>query len=76
MNGGPLHKRPVHREMSSAPAPKPDLVESAQFTAFTTVMPDGFSQASVVWCDFDGTFVQVSTMRGFRDERRRAVDRR
>jgi len=37
--------------------------------ALTTVMPDGHPQTSVVWCDFDGTCVRVSTMRGFRKER-------
>jgi PPOX class probable F420-dependent enzyme len=32
-------------------------------------MPDGYPQTSVVWCDFDGTCVQVNTMRGFQKER-------
>ena len=32
-------------------------------------MPDGMPQTSVVWCDFDGTFVRVNTMRGFQKER-------
>ena len=37
--------------------------------ALTTLMPDGSPQTSVVWCDFDGTFVCVNTMKGFRKER-------
>jgi PPOX class probable F420-dependent enzyme len=32
-------------------------------------MPDGTPQTSVVWCDFDGECVRVSTMRGFAKER-------
>ncbi len=46
-----------------------DLVECPPVAALTTVMPDGYPQTSVVWCDFDGTFVRVNTMRGFRKER-------
>jgi PPOX class probable F420-dependent enzyme len=37
--------------------------------ALTTIMPDGSPQTSVVWCDFDGEFVRVNTMRGFQKER-------
>lgn len=32
-------------------------------------MPNGSPQTSVVWCDFDGEFVRVNTMRGFQKER-------
>ncbi len=46
-----------------------DLVECPPVAALTTVMPDGYPQTSVVWCDFDGEFVRVSTMRGFQKER-------
>jgi PPOX class probable F420-dependent enzyme len=46
-----------------------DLVECPPVAALTTVMPDGHPQTSVVWCDFDGTFVRVNTMRGFQKER-------
>jgi PPOX class probable F420-dependent enzyme len=46
-----------------------DLVECPPVAAMTTVMPDGTPQTSVVWCDFDGTFVRVNTMRGFQKER-------
>jgi PPOX class probable F420-dependent enzyme len=35
----------------------------------TTVMPDGTPQTSAVWCDFDGVFVRVNTMRGFQTEK-------
>jgi PPOX class probable F420-dependent enzyme len=46
-----------------------DLVECPRVAALTTVMADGYPQTSVVWCDFDGTFVRVNTMRGFAKER-------
>jgi PPOX class probable F420-dependent enzyme len=46
-----------------------DLVECPPVAALTTVMPDGYPQTSVVWCDFDGELVQVNTMRGFAKER-------
>ncbi|HSK94774.1 MAG TPA: PPOX class F420-dependent oxidoreductase [Candidatus Angelobacter sp.] len=46
-----------------------DLVECPPVAALTTVMADGAPQTSVVWCDFDGTFVRVNTMRGFAKER-------
>jgi PPOX class probable F420-dependent enzyme len=39
-------------------------------------MPDGSPQTSVVWCDFDGTFVRVNTMRGFAKERNMRRDPR
>jgi PPOX class probable F420-dependent enzyme len=51
------------------PASHLDLVECPPVAALTTVMPDGYPQTSVVWCDFDGTHVRVNTMRGFRKER-------
>jgi PPOX class probable F420-dependent enzyme len=55
------------------PAPIPtaflDLVECPPVAALTTIMPDGSPQTSVVWCDFDGGFVRVNTMRGFRKEK-------
>lgn len=46
-----------------------DLVECPPVAALSTVMPDGTPQTSAVWCDFDGTFVRVNTMRGFQKER-------
>ena len=32
-------------------------------------MPDGYPHTSVVWCDFDGLYVRLNTMRGFVKER-------
>ena len=46
-----------------------DLVDCPRVAALTTLMPDGMPQTTVVWCDFDGTYVRVNTMRGFRKEK-------
>ena len=46
-----------------------DLVECPPAAALSTVTADGYPQTSVVWCDFDGEFVRVNTMRGFAKER-------
>jgi PPOX class probable F420-dependent enzyme len=51
------------------PASHADLVECPPVAALTTVTPDGYPQTSVVWCDFDGEWVRVNTMRGFAKER-------
>jgi PPOX class probable F420-dependent enzyme len=46
-----------------------DLVQCPPVAALTTVMPDGYPQTSVVWCDFEDGYVLVNTMRGFAKER-------
>ena len=46
-----------------------DLIDCPPVAALTTLMPDGRPQTTVVWCDYDGTFVRVNTMRGFRKEK-------
>lgn len=53
-----------------------DLVECPRVAALTTVMPDGYPQTSVVWCDFDGTHVRINTMKGFQKERNMRRDPR
>ena len=46
-----------------------DLAQCPPVAALSTVMPDGYPQTSVVWCDFDGQCVRVNTMLGFAKER-------
>jgi PPOX class probable F420-dependent enzyme len=46
-----------------------DLVNCPPVAVLTTIMPDGIPQTTVVWCDFDGVYVRVNTMRGFRKEK-------
>jgi PPOX class probable F420-dependent enzyme len=51
------------------PASHRDLVECPPVAALTTVSLDGYPQTTVVWCDFDGECLRVSTIRGFAKER-------
>jgi PPOX class probable F420-dependent enzyme len=51
-----------------------DLVNCPRAAALTTLMPGGQPQTTVVWCDFDGTYVRVNTMRGFRKEKNMRAD--
>jgi PPOX class probable F420-dependent enzyme len=53
----------------AADLPCRDLLDCPPVAALSTVMPDGTPQTSVVWCDYDGECVRVSTMRGFAKER-------
>lgn len=45
-----------------------DLLEDPIYVALVTVMPDGQPQATVVWCNLEGPYVTVNTMKGFRKE--------
>ncbi|HEX2369119.1 MAG TPA: PPOX class F420-dependent oxidoreductase [Acidimicrobiia bacterium] len=58
-----------HHAPDEIPASHRDLVECPPVAALTTVTSDGYPQTSVVWCDFDGEFVRINTMRGFAKER-------
>ncbi|WKZ34643.1 MAG: PPOX class F420-dependent oxidoreductase [Anaerolineales bacterium] len=51
------------------PASHLDLVHAPRVAALTTLMPDGQPQTTVVWCDYDGEYIRVNTMRGFRKEK-------
>jgi PPOX class probable F420-dependent enzyme len=66
----------ANRASGEIPASHQDLVECPAVAALTTVMRDGYPQTSVVWCDFDGQFVRVNTMRGFAKERNMRRDPR
>jgi PPOX class probable F420-dependent enzyme len=61
---------------NEVPSSHRDLLECPPVAALTTVMPSGYPQTSVVWCDFDGTCVRVNTMRGFQKERNMRRDPR
>jgi len=58
------------------PASHRDLVECPPVAALSTVGGDGYLQTSAVWCDFDGVYVRVNTMRGFAKERNMRRDPR
>jgi hypothetical protein len=42
------------------PASHRDLVQCPPVAAPTTVLPDGYPQTSVVWCDVDGECLRVN----------------
>ncbi len=46
-----------------------DLLERDACVALTTVMPDGQPQITPVWCNGEGDYVLLNTMRGFRKEK-------
>jgi PPOX class probable F420-dependent enzyme len=54
---------------ASIPSDFMDLADYAPVAALTTVMPDGSPQTSVVWCDVEGPYVRINTMRSFRKEK-------
>ena len=56
--------------MKPVPIPEShrDLLDGAYCAALTTVMPDGRPQITPVWCNRDGEYVLLNTMRGFRKE--------
>jgi PPOX class probable F420-dependent enzyme len=46
-----------------------DLIDGTYNVALTTVMPDGQPQTTPVWCNREGEYVLINTMRGFRKEK-------
>jgi PPOX class probable F420-dependent enzyme len=46
-----------------------DLIAGPYSVVLTTVMLDGQPQSTVVWCNTDGIYVLLNTMRGFQKEK-------
>lgn len=46
-----------------------DLLNGDSSIVLTTIMPDGRPQTTPVWCNRQGDYVLVNTMRGFRKEK-------
>jgi PPOX class probable F420-dependent enzyme len=46
-----------------------DLIDGCYNVVLTTVMPDGQPQSTPVWCNRQGGYVLINTMRGFRKEK-------
>ncbi len=46
-----------------------DVLDGGYCVALTTVMPDGQPQITPVWCNREGDYVLINTMRGFRKEK-------
>ena len=43
-----------------------DLIDGPYTVVLTTVMPDGQPQSTPIWCNRDGDYVLINTMRDFR----------
>ena len=52
--------------MAEIPESHRDLIDGPYNAALTTVMPDGQPQTTPVWCNREGGFVLINTMKGFR----------
>jgi PPOX class probable F420-dependent enzyme len=46
-----------------------DLIQGDYTVVLTTVMPDGRPQTTPVWCNREGDYIFINTMRGFRKEK-------
>ena len=46
-----------------------DLFEGSSYIVLTTLMPDGQPQTTPVWCNREGDYVLINTMRGFQKEK-------
>jgi len=57
--------------MNLVPLPEShtDLLDGGACVALTTVMPDGQPQITPVWCNREGDYLLINTMRGFRKEK-------
>lgn len=53
-----------------------NLLTERVFYNFTTIMPDGQPQSSVVWGDYDGEYILINSARGRRKDRNIAADPR
>ncbi len=51
-----------------------DLLDGDSCVALTTVMPDGQPQITPIWCNREGDYVLINTMRGFRKEKNMRVN--
>jgi PPOX class probable F420-dependent enzyme len=63
----------TEEEQAKHPAPIPashrDLFAGNACVALTTLMPDGQPQITPVWCNLEGAYVLINSMRGFRKEK-------
>lgn len=53
----------------SIPETHHDLFDGSAYVALTTMMPDGQPQTTPVWCNTEGDYLFINTMRGFQKEK-------
>src|SRR6266702_688896 len=64
-----LRVRILMNRVHKYPHSQRDLLDGGYCVALTTIMPDGQPQITPVWCNRDGAYVLINTMRGFRKEK-------
>jgi PPOX class probable F420-dependent enzyme len=67
---------PASLREGPSPASHVDLLLGAYHGVLATRMPDGQPQLSIVWCDYDGTYVRINTTRERQKGRNMAHDPR
>lgn len=51
-------------EVATIPESHQNLLQAPVFVTLATIMPDGHPQATIVWCDYDGTNILINTAQG------------
>lgn len=55
--------------MKTIPESHQYLIDGPYHIALSTIMPDGQPQITPIWCNRDGDYVLINTMKGFRKEK-------
>jgi len=55
--------------MKTIPESHRYLIDGPYCVALSTIMPDGQPQVTPVWCNREGNFILINTMKGFRKEK-------
>lgn len=58
------------------PASHRDLLDGPVFVTLVTLMPDGHPQATPVWCNTDGDYILINSVRGRQKDRNMGRDPR
>ncbi|HEX2909518.1 MAG TPA: pyridoxamine 5'-phosphate oxidase family protein [Chloroflexia bacterium] len=61
-------------EIASIPQSFIDLIDGPYWAALTTIMPNGQPQTTPVWCNREGDYIMINTMRDFRKEKNMRVN--
>jgi PPOX class probable F420-dependent enzyme len=71
-----LYARQRAEVLAHIPESHLDLIDRGSCGVLTTIMPDGQPQTTPVWCNREGDYVLVNTMRGFRKEKNMRINPR
>lgn len=54
---------------TTIPGSHRDLIDGPVLVTFTTIMPDGQPQSTIVWCNSDGDHILVNSVAGRRKDK-------